>query len=286
MRRALMRILWKQGASFFQRLMVFRSELRAVRAAQADGSPSKRSVGALGVGPSQDLGGQTSPPQANKIAAPKHKARTQPAMLEEHAALKIQSAERGRRARRRVKQVEHSLSPPVATERGSIKDVPPPSHLPDLPPVPQEVQEAAATKIQSTVRGRKGRQMAQQQRRKVFSRRSALKLQAKGPQAPEVRPSVTQAAAVPVAQRPRRSAEAKRPDAALQDEPTAEEASLGHLPPPPEVQQSAAVTIQRATRNHQGRRALQAQGKAARQSEDFDEGEEAGERRDSVFSKE
>ncbi|CAK9002382.1 unnamed protein product [Durusdinium trenchii] len=279
MRRALMRILWKQGASFFQRLMVFRSELRAVRAAQADGSPSKRSVGALGVGPSQDRS------QANKIAAPKHKARTQPAMLEEHAALKIQSAERGRRARRRVKQVEHSLSPPVATERGSIKDVPPPSHLPDLPPVPQEVQEAAATKIQSTVRGRKGRQMAQQQRRKVFSRRSALKLQAKGPQAPEVRPSVTQAAAVPVAQRPRRSAEAKRLLDAWRWWPN-RQASLGHLPPPPEVQQSAAVTIQRATRNHQGRRALQAQGKAARQSEDFDEGEEAGERRDSVFSKE
>eukprot|EP00913_Durusdinium_trenchii_P016951 g15936.t1 len=114
--------------------------------------------------------------------------------------------------------------------------------------------------------------MAQQQRRKVFSRRSALKLQAKGPQAPEVRPSVTQAAAVPVAQRPRRSAEAKRPDAALQDvRSTGQTTELRLL-----INELffKAVTIQRATRNHQGRRALQAQGKAARQSEDFDEGEE------------
>jgi len=300
LRKALQQILWRQLASFL-RHMPFKCPPRASAPAHAVAVP-RRSV--VHTAPANEQGGgafflgeefgdvHRSPPKsAHEIHGPRSDFKaSRPKMARqlhaEDAALKIQSAERGRRARKSMKlQQTAEMSPPVASERVSVVEQPPPSHLPALPPVPSEAaKEAAATKIQAHFRGRHGRKMAHQQRKKVFSRRSALKLISAGA---KPAPALQQAAAVPAVVRTvRRSVSAKRPDASLEDEPTAEEASMGHLPPVPTEEDAAATKIQSVARGQQARKRAAAAAvehrasprevpkRSHRQSEEFEEAEE------------
>lgn len=297
LRRALQNLLWRRLGCFLHRLIGLRPLPRSSH--PSAGAPAgqsgqaardgRRSVARQGAARSAFFLGedfrdiQRSPPTTahelhgtQSLRDAKASKAARPKMQTEDAALKIQSVERGRRARKSMKmQMQAALSPPVASERperrgtgpaeihGAVVEQPPPSHLshlPALPPVPLKVQEAAATKIQAHLRGRLGRKVVAQQKKKVFSRRSALKLIAAkpgpsgssspAPQVTDEKRTPSKAAAVP---RMRRSVSAKRPDNALEDEPSPEEASMGHLPPPPEVLHTAAVKIQSAARGHQGR---------------------------------
>lgn len=312
LRRALQNILWKRLGCFLHRLIGLRplprSSHRSAGAGAQSGAPlGRRSVARQGAHAQrssafflgEDFGDiQRSPPTTahelhgtQSLRDAKASKTAHPKMQTEDAALKIQSVERGGRARKSMKlQMQATMSPPVASERpvgptaasvhGAVVEQPPPSHpshLPALPPVPLKVQEAAATKIQAHLRGRIGRKVVAQ-KKKVFSRRSALKLIAakpgpsgpSGPSSPA--PQVTdaekrtpsKAAAVP---RMRRSVSAKRPDSALEDEPSPEEASMGHLPPPPEVLHAAAVKIQSAARGHKGRQKAAALAAAQRRQQ-------------------